>query len=522
MYYPKTHIAVWVNPINHTINYQEEIPVKKFHAVLMTLLMALVLAASAQAKTLEPVTYVPPDLENLVVYGDSLSDSGNIYALTGGATPVTTTYWQGRWSNGPVWSENMADLMGTANDYLAAPFTVAPPVAYSTTMFFNNACGGATTDAPFPNYTGQVDLWTASQASIPAKTLVAVWIGANDLLGLPCDILSMIDSSISNIKNGLDDIVALGATHIAVCNLPDLGATPRFLGTPDQQDATDATTAFNNELDNMLDTFKINNPGVTIYDINVFAMFEQAQESPAVFGVTNVVSAAVTIPGMTFETADDYLFWDTIHPTRKAHEQLAALIYGDIFIGAQGVSYVKTDGTSGGVVGVSCANGDVAGLSFENIHGTAEEDRPMQPLYGLMKFTVNLTTPGDTAQIVINLPEALPEGFTWFKYINGRWIDFVEVFASTGGLQGAQISADRKQVTIYIEDNGQYDLDGTSGVVVDPVAAGSPDPDNGSYVDHGDEDCFVQASRAGANGGLMVLVISGLLMLGMAVRLRRS
>ncbi len=50
------------------------------------------------------------DAKLLLVFGDSLSDNGNYFALTGGQYPPSPPYYQGRFSNGPVWPEVTADL----------------------------------------------------------------------------------------------------------------------------------------------------------------------------------------------------------------------------------------------------------------------------------------------------------------------------------------------------------------------------------------------------------------------------
>src|SRR4051812_8541313 len=46
----------------------------------------------------------------LVVLGDSLSDTGNLFAATGGAIPPSP-YYLGRFSNGPVWVEYLAEAL---------------------------------------------------------------------------------------------------------------------------------------------------------------------------------------------------------------------------------------------------------------------------------------------------------------------------------------------------------------------------------------------------------------------------
>jgi phospholipase/lecithinase/hemolysin len=39
----------------------------------------------------------------IVVFGDSESDAGNVFELSGDTYPASPPYWQGRFSNGPVW-----------------------------------------------------------------------------------------------------------------------------------------------------------------------------------------------------------------------------------------------------------------------------------------------------------------------------------------------------------------------------------------------------------------------------------
>src|SRR5262245_37490212 len=62
---------------------------------------------------LVPVLAVAVPFREVVVFGDSLSDTGNVFTVTepvlAEAIPVSPPYFQGRFSNGPVWVERLAE-----------------------------------------------------------------------------------------------------------------------------------------------------------------------------------------------------------------------------------------------------------------------------------------------------------------------------------------------------------------------------------------------------------------------------
>ncbi|MHC5830296.1 MAG: SGNH/GDSL hydrolase family protein, partial [Nostoc sp.] len=53
--------------------------------------------------------------DQLYVFGDSLSDTGNIYNATyatGKPYPASPPYFEGRFSDGPIWVDYLGDQLG--------------------------------------------------------------------------------------------------------------------------------------------------------------------------------------------------------------------------------------------------------------------------------------------------------------------------------------------------------------------------------------------------------------------------
>src|SRR5215216_6220032 len=120
---------------------------RHYRLALIALLFALGSAASARA---EPITQI-------VVFGDNLSDTGNVFAGTG--TPPAP-YHAGRYSNGPVWVEHLATKLGVAGP--------TPSLLGGTNYAFGGAESGTGTSAKgTPNVRDQVGLYLASHAPAP-------------------------------------------------------------------------------------------------------------------------------------------------------------------------------------------------------------------------------------------------------------------------------------------------------------------------------------------------------------------
>lgn len=277
----------------------------------------LAVIAGAWASGAEAQSY-----DRLVVFGDSLSDNGNLFALSGGTQPPSPPYVNGRFSDGPVFAE----LLGFS---LTGYGTTAGSVNY--------AFGGARTDGvvAFPFGTGQqiVDYQGFGGVFGP-NDLVSLWGGANNIFqGVAAAAVDPNPAGAINttalgaaadITAQLGTIAGAGAGTILVSNLPRLSATPAFNGSPAAPLVDLAVGTFNRALLAGAQGVAASAPGTNIIYMDVAKATEAFVAAPSRFGVTN--ATAPCFDGVTVcANPEDYFYYDAVHPTSTGHELLASL-----------------------------------------------------------------------------------------------------------------------------------------------------------------------------------------------------
>ena len=279
---------------------------------------------------------------SIVVFGDSLSDSGNdahLYQQKYGfrLPGVNFDYADGRFTDGYETIPGAQNYIGTWVEQLAAALPSKPKIKNSLDGGTNYSYGFATTgdglgylfydiygvtySVYVSNIGQQITDYLATKPKMNGKTLFIVWGGGIDLLYAtsPVDILDAADNQAHNVQR----LVDAGATDIMVANLPALGLIPRLNGSPSTADPANAASAvFNYFLDQGLDGVAKNSPGqpLHLYRLDIFTLFNQMVASPSTFSLTNVTG---TSQGMIGINPDTYLFWDDIHPTTKGFNIVA-------------------------------------------------------------------------------------------------------------------------------------------------------------------------------------------------------
>ncbi len=272
--------------------------------------LAFCLAAAAPAQVIYPLQ--TPRFAHIYIFGDSLSDTGNVYTLTFHTYPAPP-YWNGRFSNGPVWVESLGNAYG---------LTIRASLVGGTNYAYGGAeTGTGASHSGTPNADSQINSFTSNVGSFGATDLAILWIGGNDLINGQ----NNVSIPTTNIYNECVRLKNLGAKYILVGNLPLLGYAPRYFGTANQDPMNALTQTFNSALDSRIASFRASFPSVLLFKFVAAAMFNAIRFDPASYGIADVTHSYLATNQT--ENPDTYLFWDDLHPTRAAHAILASQAY---------------------------------------------------------------------------------------------------------------------------------------------------------------------------------------------------
>jgi outer membrane lipase/esterase len=288
------------------------------------------------------------EFKSIVVFGGSVSDPGNFFALFGisNRPPYshlddllvpTGPYTKGgnHFSNGATWIEQLGKSFGLNRN-------VQPAFLSSSPHATNYAVGGArSTDVDLTfDLPEQVGTFLAEHGNVaPSDALYVVDFGGNDVrdaLGVwiltgQDDVAAnaVIDAAIASIQSHVNWLSTLGASKFLFVNVADIGSLPSVqildaLIVPGAAaKASQLTDDFNDGLDDIIASLSA---GAEVAVLDVFGTVNQLITTPFLFGLTNVVDACVTpnVPPFSCKRPDEFLFWDGIHPTKAVHAIFAA------------------------------------------------------------------------------------------------------------------------------------------------------------------------------------------------------
>jgi outer membrane lipase/esterase len=296
---------------------------------------------------------------DVATFGDSLSDPGNIPNLSGGVNfPPSPPYVGNRFSNGPVYSEILPDLLGGSFDP-SLNFATGGALTGDANLNSNRPSALPSSDLTgvvLPGIETQVDGFLAAGGRLDEDDLAIVYGGANDIFvaadaaaSLPADqipdlVRNTAATSAENLATSVAKLNAAGGQYFILPNLPDIGATPTFAaGGPDSAALGEAFTRAHNVALNQAAAEVQAQTGANVLVFDVNGVFADIRANPDRYGVTNTTDACIDTP--TCVAADQasqnqFLFFDGVHPTTGVHAQvaqiLASAVRGPTTIAAQG------------------------------------------------------------------------------------------------------------------------------------------------------------------------------------------
>jgi outer membrane lipase/esterase len=263
--------------------------------------------------------------DSIVVFGDSYNDVGNIYTATGGLYPPAP-YYQGRFSNGPIWLDHLASDWG---------LPLKPSLQGGTDF----ATGGAqllqaTNDQglTIPSIEDQVAAYLiATKGKADPNALYVIEGGGNDILDTTSPSAELGPQIAAALIGIVQTLEAAGAKSFLVPQMINVGLLPAARltgGQPFVDFAKNTSTTVNAILAKKL-PLEAQNPGVKVFSVPVFQTFNSVKNASTHFGFFYVTHPCVVVENLKVVSECRYpyntLWWDAEHPSEFGHAFFALL-----------------------------------------------------------------------------------------------------------------------------------------------------------------------------------------------------
>jgi len=226
---------------------------------------------------------------SIVAFGDSISDNG-VYGQysdpQAAQTSATDSYGYQRYSNGPVWVENLAYDYGIS--------------------LLDMAYGGATTTATAHNLGWQIANYTGT---VSPSMLVTILAGANDMSAYFSGVATETPAyAAANIISGIKTLADAGFRNFFVPNLPNIGDTVRYHGTAAQPYISGWCQLFNGYLAAGLAALEAEYSNDHFMTFDTYSLMTDMFNNPEKYGFASV----------------NAIFWeDGYHPSAQTHKLMA-------------------------------------------------------------------------------------------------------------------------------------------------------------------------------------------------------
>ena len=278
----------------------------------------LLIATSSSFAAAQPQTF-----DQIVVFGDSLSDVGNLHSDRPHVAAPDPPYSDGRFSNGPNWVDRLAEHLGAerplASELGGKNYAWAAATARDDLNWFFDL----EPDFSVPSIPDQVSEFF-EDGGPQGNQLFVVWAGHNDIWPKYGDDRD-VEKSVSVLTSQLTRLLDSGIQHLIVPNL-----------TIHERIGPEVVPDFNSKLADQISELRVAYRSTTIYEFDHSAFMDAIVSDPTMFGITEPIAPACRDcwggPGKEIvANPDEHFFWDRHHISAKGNQLLADEVYRQFF-----------------------------------------------------------------------------------------------------------------------------------------------------------------------------------------------
>lgn len=260
-------------------------------------------------------------INKIVSFGDSLSDTGNVFGASQFRFPDRSSWFLGHFSNGFVWTEYLAKAKNL-------------PV-------YNWAVGGSGGQSQFFLLSGINDqiksylqYMDETENYNPSNTLFTLEFGLNDFMQFGRSAADVKD----DFAEALVSLINSGAKNFLLITLPDVTNAPKF------QYSSHAEVEFirskildmNTFIQEQVNYYTGLGYNMTLFD--TYELFERVISNPTPYGFDNATESCLSLSSFSLSEyfywhslreecirigSDKFVFWDSLHPTTAVHQYVA-------------------------------------------------------------------------------------------------------------------------------------------------------------------------------------------------------
>lgn len=311
----------------------------KYHLLKFIIPLLLIFSSWAQAA---------PSFSQIYVFGDSLSDTGNLASIAGDLpiplpTPFPFPYYMNRVSNGPVAVETLAARLGLSAE--ASLHLIGPEIGSNYAVARANANGIEGIDLNTQLYWFRVNHGFVA----PADALYVLFIGGNDVRDaalLEPDLAvaqSQVKAAAMEVRHAIESLTQSGARSFLLVNAPNISVIPetRFFATDDPELVDRAlllSNLFKAELHDIAEQLE-DDSSINISEFDLFKFFNKLLKKADKYGFSHATEACFSKliyeedalffhPDCNYgSNFDQFIFFDEIHPTARVHELVGEAFY---------------------------------------------------------------------------------------------------------------------------------------------------------------------------------------------------